>query len=167
MKTCENGSRFRMRPMLNGDIFAYWVKRKHVAEMTELQTYSTETFWDTAEFTRLMSKLAVRGYIAYHLTKPIGFVLFQLKNEALQLLNLVVHPSARRIGVGTFLLSKAKDWIKERNCLRYCVRESNLSGHLFLRNNGFTANTVLRGYFQDWWGQPQPEVEDGYEFVFP
>jgi len=72
----------------------------------------------------------------------------------LVLLHLVVHPEWRRRGVGLALLGRLGRKLRHQDDrIHTTVPEGNLEAQLLLREAGFKAVRVLRGYFGE---------EDGY-----
>lgn len=87
-----------------------------------------------------------------HLAGPHSHISEQPLN--IILLHLVVHPEWRRRGVGLSLIGRlAKKLRHEDDRLQTTVPEGNLGAQLLLREGGFKAVRVLRGYFGE---------EDGY-----
>jgi ribosomal-protein-alanine N-acetyltransferase len=72
----------------------------------------------------------------------------------LVLLHLVVHPEWRRQGVGLALLGRLTKKLRQADDrIQSTVPEGNLAAQLLLREGGFKAVRVLRGYYGE---------EDGY-----
>jgi ribosomal protein S18 acetylase RimI-like enzyme len=87
-----------------------------------------------------------------HLAGPHSHISEQPMN--ILLLHLVVHPEWRRRGVGLALLGRLIKKLRQiDDRLQATVPESNLAAQLLLREGGFKAVRVLRGYFGE---------EDGY-----
>ncbi|MEN9673886.1 MAG: hypothetical protein RL553_2151, partial [Planctomycetota bacterium] len=67
------------------------------------------------------------------------------------ILNFAVHPDYQRSGVGlqmaVKLIGKLSSHRRTRITLE--VRETNLSGQVFFRNQGFKAIRVLRSFYDD------------------
>lgn len=76
----------------------------------------------------------------------LGFAIYMLHPSRIELLRLAVCEKYRRSGVGSFLIAKIAGKLAptRRNRVEIVVRESNLTAQLFLRNQGFRAETILK-----------------------
>jgi ribosomal protein S18 acetylase RimI-like enzyme len=99
------------------------------------------------------------GMVAEHGGRVVGYMVYELFPDRIELLRLAVDPDARRLGVGRQLMRKlaGKLSTRKRNRIGVHVRESLLPAHLFFRDCGFAATRVVRGHF---------DGEDAYRFVF-
>lgn len=71
-----------------------------------------------------------------------------------ELLDIGVAPAWRRQGIGRALLKGLEEMLRRPgDCIRVTVPETNLPAQLLLRDAGYRALSVLRGYFG---------TEDGY-----
>lgn len=155
---------FCMKPT-KGGMFVYWMRKNYIPDMLEIEAYSSENFWGRKDFQNLLSQVNIQGYVVSRLNKVVGFLMYELLDEELVILNLGVHPEYRREGVGSMLLDRLKSRLKQRKRIVFDVRETNLPTQIFLKENGFRATNVMRAYFQDYWLEDGPvEVEDAYSF---
>ena len=154
---------------VRGSIFIKWLHPSLVTDAACLECYSCENMWGKPDFLKLLKTEAVGGYLATNIDSPTGFLVYenQPDEDQVQILNLVMHPEFRREGIATMMIEKVKG---VRRALKFdkvsiVVRESNLSGHLFLKKNGFVCDSVLKSYFVDEY-EHELEREDGYQFLF-
>ena len=100
------------------------------------------------------------GMVAEQGEKILGYMLYDLEKSKIRLLNLAVHPSFRRqgvgwamlhnprmVGLGAGLLTKLSEH-RRMSCV-LAVRDSNLPAHLFFKACGFQAIKVLRQHYSD------------------
>lgn len=80
---------------------------------------------------------------------PVGFVVFRVAADELEILNLIVHPENRRRGIGQLLLDFALSDAAARRT-RYAfleVRESNSAAQAFYRRQGFEVAGKRPAYY--------------------
>lgn len=131
-----------------------------------LECYSTENFWTKKDISKLLRHYRIDGWFVSAMNTPVAYTIFEKKpkKQEIHLLNLVVHPDYRRLGIGTYLLGRINVVFANLfDVIIADVRESNLSAQLFFRENGFLAKRVTRGYFQDFYAE-HTEIEDAYSF---
>lgn len=89
----------------------------------------------------------------------IGFMIYELCKTKLHILKLAVDMKHRRRGVGRMMIEKLKGKLSthRRSRMDIIVCEYDLGVHLFLKANGFVAEEILRGHFDDL---------DGYQMVY-
>jgi [ribosomal protein S18]-alanine N-acetyltransferase len=75
-----------------------------------------------------------------------GHVLYRLERSRLVLIDLAVNPADRRLGVGAAMIDKLKGKLRpdRRNRIALDVHEDNLPLQLFLKAQGFVAESVDR-----------------------
>lgn len=90
----------------------------------------------------------------------VGYVAFTINPRAYHIVGLVVHPSHRRKGYGTALLSRVWKSLMKNGSAKVIVihlREKDRSSQEFFKKHGFRSR-VVRDYFVD--------GEDAYRFSF-
>ena len=131
----EPWSEASMREELHRPISLFWVARLSrfldhpPAEGLELQT---------------------RREACGHGANPIaGYICCWLVADELQILNVTVHKSWRRCGIGKALLSHALEWGRTHEACSALleVRKSNLAAQLLYRKMGFQAVGERPGYY--------------------
>lgn len=118
--------------------------------------------WTLEEFqATCFGKGTCRTLVARVKQKVAGFLIYETLSEEAQILNLAVHPKQRRKGIGSFLLASMQDTLKVAEVKRTTlnIRESNVSGQLFFKANGYTATDTLKELYQG-------TEEDAYHMIF-
>lgn len=145
-----------LKPIKN-QMFVKWLRFDLVEKTSNLEFYSSERFFDSNDIYRVMCHSCGHGLVLTHLLDPVAYVLYLKNNDQAHLVNLVVHPKWRRFGHGTILIDQIK---KRVNRITATLKDTNLTGHLFLKNNDFVAHHVLRNHFSE------ELAKDAYAFEF-
>jgi ribosomal-protein-alanine N-acetyltransferase len=87
------------------------------------------------------------GMVAEHGERVVGFMIYGLYKDRLELIDLAVDPGSRRMAVGRQMVAKLADKLRYHRRPRIAleVNETNLAAQLFFRAQGFRATGVLRG----------------------
>ena len=144
-----------------------WMIRRDMPEVLAIEAASGSPCpWGEEQFLSLLRQrncigMVVERHPAIDPSPVLGWMLYELQDGRLELLNLAVHPAHRRRGVGGRLMMKLIGKLSQhrRPLLTAKVRETNLAGQFFLRSCGLLARTVHRGWWRD-------TGEDAYGFVF-
>jgi len=138
-----------------------WMIRRDMPQVAWIEHLSQEFPWCEEEFVRCLRQRNCIGMVAEHREHVVGFLVYELLNSRLHLLNMAVHPDYRRRGIGTQLVQKIVSKLSQhrRDRITIAVRESNLPAQLFFRACGFRATRVLRRHFPD-------TDEDAYWFEY-
>lgn len=129
-----------------------WMIRRDLPEVVAIEEDSFEFPWSEGDFARLLGGGTIIGLIAEgEQGRVVGYCVYDLQKTAIELRNLAVDASARRRGVGRQLVDKLKSKLNPaRRRQLYClIQDHNLVGQLFLARQGFVADGVLRGHFDD------------------
>jgi len=99
------------------------------------------------------------GMTAEYGDKVVGFMVYELHKDRLDVLRLAVDKELHGCGIGSALVEKliSKLSIDRRSEIVFHVRESNLNAQRFLKRRQFVAS-VEREYFDD--------GADAYKFVY-
>lgn len=142
-----------------------WLVRRDLDDVLRIERESFSHAWNAQDFREAMKIPSIIGMVADLQTKTshqiVGYMLYEVRKQSLELLNLAVDTAHRRTGAGRAMLLKITDKLRAHGRTRAFtrVRESNIGAHLFFRSAGWTATKVLRGYFDD-------SGEDAYLFRF-
>lgn len=92
-----------------------------------------------------------RSFLAEINGKIVGYVLFWLLPEEVDIHNIAVHGDFRRHGIGQALLQRVLEQARERNLSRVTleVRISNSVAQRLYQSVGFMAKGVRKGYYSD------------------
>lgn len=141
--------------------FIRWMIRRDFPEVFEIEQLCFPTYpWQADDF---IGVLRQRNCIGMVVEGPqpvressfaptpevllVGFFFYELHRDRLEVLNIAVHPSCWRLGVGAAIVDKLKSKLtpQRRSVLRLHVRESNVEAQKFFRSQGFLCVGVLRG----------------------
>jgi ribosomal-protein-alanine N-acetyltransferase len=136
--------------------------------------YSDVLAIDSASFSHAMAESVLMnilrqknsiGIVAESSEKILGFAIYDLKEDSIDIVRFAVHPEHRRQGIGTALLDKLISKLHpSRRCfLRQTVSEDNLNGQLFLKARGLKVESISRNEFIDPYSG---DSLDGYVFRY-
>ena len=128
-----------------------WLIRRDMADVLRIEHESFEFPWTEEDFLSCLRQRNCIGMVAEHEQKIVGFMIYELHNSKLNILNFAVGDEARRSQVGTQMVQKLVDKLSQqrRNEIILEVRETNLSAQLFFSNHRFRAVSILRGHYDD------------------
>lgn len=138
-----------------------WMIRRDMAEVLQIERASFEYHWTEADFLHCLRQRNCIGMVAEHGSRVVGFMIYELYNNRLHILNFAVDPDYRQSGVGNQMIEKLVNKLAQqrREFITLEVRETNLQAQLFFRGQGFHATRVLRDHYQD-------TSEDAYVMQF-
>lgn len=128
-----------------------WMVARDMPEVLQIEANSFEFAWDAKDFQRALKTEGVIGMVASVKHHVQGYMVFQLGENNLHLLNMAVAPDHRRLGIGATMVARMVDWLanNKRNHITLELRETNLPAQLFFRRMGFKAVRVERRFYQD------------------
>lgn len=128
-----------------------WMIRRDMPEVLVIESESFEFSWDEDDFICCLRRRNCIGMVAEYENKVVGFMIYELHETRIRVLNFAVAEGYQRHYVGSQMISKliAKLSVKRRNRILLEVRETNLFAQLFFRENGFRAISILRSYYAD------------------
>ena len=147
-KTAENaGLRTQIR----------WLIRRDMDEVLGIERGSFEFPWTEEEFLCCLRQRNCIGTVAELDHEIVGFMIDELHQSMLRILNFAVAPKYRRQGVGRQMVQRLVDKLSQqrRREIVLEVRETNLSAQLFFSSCEFRALSVLRNHYDD-------TLEDAY-----
>lgn len=107
--------------------------------------------WSTRFFLQELQVQCARSLVAEIDGKVVGYILFWLLPDEVDVHNLAVHTAFRRCGIGRALLRRVVERAKGRGALRVTleVRHSNTSAQTLYRSMGFAITGIRKGYYSD------------------
>src|SRR5690606_11217541 len=123
-----------------------WMIRR---DMDDVLAIESATFAEPGSEDDFLSVLRQRnsiGMVAERDGGIVGYMLYVLDRDSLELVNFAVPPSVRRCGVGRAMVNRLKTKLTQQRRQRsfVTVRDSNLGTQLFFRDCGFVAESVIR-----------------------
>jgi len=133
--------------------------RSDMPEVLRIEQLCFDHPWSKDDFIAVLRQRNAIGIVAENRRGIAGYVIYELHEHRIVLMNLAVDPQRQRTGVGTAIVDRIKEKLHQqrRREIVAAVRESNLDAHLFFRACGFRALSVLRAYYDD---------EDAYSFAW-
>ncbi len=128
-----------------------WMIRRDMPEVLNIEQQSFDYAWTEEDFLRCLRQRNCIGMVAESGEKVVGFMIYELHKSKLHILNFAVHPSFRRLGVGSQMVAKLISKLSSHRRTRISleVRETNLAAQVFFSKQGFRALRVLRGFYDD------------------
>lgn len=125
--------------------------------------------WDLETFLFQLRQRNVIGMvievneIAWPYSKVVGYGLHVLHKKCIEIQTMAVHPKFQKQGIGRQYVDKIKSKLspQRRSSVTAMLDERQLDAQCFMRQCGFKANQVLRGFFEDCEGE-----YDAYGFSF-
>ena len=128
-----------------------WMIRRDMPEVLQTEQESFEFAWTEEDFLRCLRQRNCIGMVAELGERVVGFMIYELHKNRLNVLDFAVHPEFRRQAIGRQMVEKLVGKLSSHRRTRVVlnVRETNLAAQLFFRVQGFRAIEVLREHFAD------------------
>lgn len=128
-----------------------WMVRRDMPEILEIERKSFEFAWTEEDFLCCLRQRNCIGMVTEHQERVVGFMVYELLQSQLHVLNFAVCPSMRRRGVGTEMVDKLVSKLSQqrRQTIVLEVRETNLAAQLFFQRQGLNAHGIIRGHYED------------------
>jgi ribosomal-protein-alanine N-acetyltransferase len=138
-----------------------WMIRRDMPEVLAIEHASFEFPWCEEEFLRVLRQRNCIGMVAEIGERIVGFMIYELHRNRIQVLDFATHPEFRRQGIGRQMVSKLAGKLSSQRRTRIAlyVRETNLPAQHFFHVVGFRALEVLREHFPD-------TGEDAYTMLY-
>lgn len=138
-----------------------WMIQRDMPEVLAIEAESFEFPWSEEDFVRCLRQRNCIGMVAECEDRVVGYMVYELHNTRIHVLNFAVASDCRRRGVGSQMIAKlvSKLSLQYRQAIVMEVRETNLAAQSFFRANGFRAVSVLRSFYKD-------TPEDAYLMAF-
>jgi ribosomal-protein-alanine N-acetyltransferase len=119
--------------------------------------------WTEEDFMCALTKRNCIGLCAELSERVVGYVIYELRKDRIDIVNLAVAPEFQRTGIGSDIVAKLRFKLdaQRREEISLLIRDGNLPGQLFFRSAGFRAVGILHYAFCG----PDGD-EDGYRMVW-
>lgn len=133
------------------DVQIRWLIRRDMPEVLDIEQESFEFAWTEEDFLCCLRQRNCIGMVAEHNHRIVGFMIYELHRDKLQILNFAVGSSYRRRSVGQQMVLRLVDRLSQQRRKEICleVRERNLPAQQFFKSQEFKAVDVLRGHYDD------------------
>ncbi len=128
-----------------------WMIRRDIEEVLEIEQLCFATPWLEKEFIRCLRQRNCIGRVIEDGRDVLGFMVYELYKNRIELLNIAVHPCCWRRGLGRAMIEKLIEKLtpQRRREIRTIVGEEDLDAQLFFRSIGFRAIAVVPHEFVD------------------
>src|SRR5205085_3641644 len=83
-----------------------WMIRRDMPEVLQTEQESFEYAWTEEDFLRCLRQRNCIGMVAEQGEKVVGFMIYELHKQKLHILNFAVHPTFRRMRIGSQMTAK-------------------------------------------------------------
>ena len=124
------------------------MSREHLSEVASIEEMSFSLPW-SLESLELMLTEQASALVALEDGRVLGYVGMMCVLDEGQIINVAVHPDARRRGVGRRLMEAAEAYAKERGIvfLSLEVRESNIAARSLYSSLGWEEQGIRKGFY--------------------
>jgi ribosomal-protein-alanine N-acetyltransferase len=128
-----------------------WMIRRDIPEVLAIEASGFEFHWCEDDFVRCLRQRNCIGMVAEQDDRVAGFMVYELHNNRIHVLNFAVAEDYRRRGVGSQMVAKlvAKLSPERRNHITTILCMDNQAAMEFFRANGFKATNIERGYYKE------------------
>jgi len=124
------------------------------ADLDEVMAIERTSFrhpWSSNFFLEELQVACARSIVAQVNDKIVGYVLFWLLPEEIDIHNIAVHTGFRRQRIGQTLLQQVIEQARSRNSARVTleVRVSNIAAQKLYDSVGFVSQGLRKGYYSD------------------
>ena len=128
-----------------------WMIRRDMPEVLQIEGESYMQRWTEDDFMRCLRQRNCIGMVAIDPESEAvcGFMVYELHESRLQLLNIAVGMDHRRRGVGRAMIEKVASKLspQRRSKLSLECADWNLPAHKFFRSCGLRASHVIQGFY--------------------
>ena len=124
------------------------------ADLDEVMAIEQTAFrhpWSSRFFLEELQVACAQSVLAEVNGKIVGYVLFWLLPQDVDIHNIAVHTEFRRHGIGHVLLQQVVEQARSRNSSRITleVRVSNVPARKLYESLGFVTKGLRKGYYSD------------------
>ena len=124
------------------------MSREHLSDVASIEEMSFSLPW-SLESLELMLTERASALVALEDGRVLGYVGMMCVLDEGQIINVAVHPDARRRGVGRSLMEATQTYAKERGIvfLSLEVRESNIAARSLYSSLGWEEQGIRKGFY--------------------
>lgn len=128
-----------------------WLIRRDMPEVLAIEQASFEYAWAEEEFLYCLGRRNCIGMVATFSEQIVGFMVYELHEKTVRVLNFAVNPKFRRHRVGAQMAGRLKDKLNSQSRTEIVleVRETNLAAQLFFKSVGFSAVGIRKEVYDD------------------
>lgn len=128
-----------------------WMIRSDLNAVMEIENLCFEFPWKKEDFLACLGQRNCIGIVAEIDRVVAGYMLYEINDGFIRLLNIAVHPRMVRLGVGQSLINRLQSKLDSVRWHRITaqVRETNLDAQLFLRKMGFRVIAIQEDQFEE------------------
>lgn len=137
-----------------------WICRKDIPRVLQIDRAACKCAWTEADLMDVLRQRNVVAMCAVRDEELVGFMVYELHPECLNVRRFAVDPPAQRQGVGAAMFRELvnKLFRQNRTSIVLVIRDDQDAACLFLRAVGALAENVIQDYWHD--------GSDAYVFVF-
>lgn len=122
-----------------------WMIARDMEEVLAIEAASDPSPWDRDDFMVCLRRMNCIGNVAERGDRVVGYTIYRLERDKLQILKLAVLPSARKSRVGTTMVRRLIDKLTSHRRWRIAanVDTSNLAALAMLAGEGFQVTHEL------------------------
>ena len=134
---------------LTDKIHLRWMIRDDMDQVLEIEKSTFEFAWTEEDFIHCLNQRNCIGMVAEYDEKVVGFMIYELHRDRLNVLNFAVCHELRSSSIGTAMSNKliGKLSSQRRSKITLEVRETNLDSQLFFQKQGFKAIEVVKNSY--------------------
>jgi [ribosomal protein S18]-alanine N-acetyltransferase len=127
-----------------------WMVKRDLPSVLQIERECFPEPWTENDFFEHLRVRNIIGLVAKNeFGRTIGYMVYEVMNSRILILNLAVDRICQRRSVGTQLINKLKQKLNERRSgIRVNVIDTNLGAHLFFKVNSFRAVRVEWNHFE-------------------
>lgn len=123
--------------------------RRDMREVIDIEKRCFDHPWTEEDFLRCLRQRNCIGMVAEDGENVVGFFIYELHKQHIEIVNLAVHTEWQRNGIGSHMIAKLIGKLGSHRRTRIIIRigERNLDAQLWFRSQGFRATKILHNYF--------------------
>jgi len=130
-----------------------WFVRRDFPEILNIESKSFDFPWQENDFVITLRRRTCIGMVAEtkEKEKVVGYMIYEFHKSRINMLNFAVHQNWRCRGVGCQMIGRMISKLSSQGYKRITteIRETNLTGQIFLQKRGFKAINILHNYWDE------------------